>query len=72
MPTAGQIDNTIAYIDRLEADNDKLRAALEQIVKTDPPPVSEHLDESLVWFFEWKNLVFKLKGIARKALAEKE
>jgi hypothetical protein len=39
-----------------------LRAALQEIVITDPPATS------MDWFAEWKNLVFRLKGIARRAL----
>jgi len=48
--------------DKAVDDNAKLRAALQEIVITDPPATS------MDWFAEWKNLVFRLKGIARRAL----
>jgi hypothetical protein len=50
--------------DALFTINEGLRAALQQIVITDPPATS------MDWFAEWKNLVFRLKGIARRALEE--
>jgi hypothetical protein len=45
-----------------KAENDKLRAVLKEIVTTDPPATSSD------WFAEWKGLVFRLKGIARREL----
>ena len=58
-----------AEMERLKDDKiARLRAALEEIVTTRPPRPGPGID----WFQEWKNLAFRLKGIARKALSNEQ